>query len=365
MMNAQLNEDIYRRLAARLDALPNGFPATDDGTDLALLAHLFTPEEAGLALQLSLTPHPPEEIAERSGHTSEELRRMLKSMAKKGLIEVRRTDQGLEYALMPFVVGIYEMQVWRLDENLAALVEAYFKKAFTRVLDVEPQYHRVIPIGETIPVNIEVQPFESAAGIINAARAWGVIDCICRKQKALIGEACGHPIEVCMPFSDVPGAFDQSNIVRALTHDEALATLRMAAEAGLVHTVGNYQNHIGYICNCCTCGCGILRGVAELGMANVVARAPFVSTVEPDLCNSCEACVAYCQFDALTPDDQGIMSVDNRRCVGCGQCVLHCEQDALKLERRPESEIKPVPATMRDWQIERAAARGRDLSDVL
>ena len=45
--------DAYRQLAARLDALPSGFPATPDGLELAVLARLFTPEEAALAAQLA------------------------------------------------------------------------------------------------------------------------------------------------------------------------------------------------------------------------------------------------------------------------------------------------------------------------
>ena len=46
------NNDPYKLLAERLDALPNGFPPTDDGTELRLLALIFTPEEAALAAQL-------------------------------------------------------------------------------------------------------------------------------------------------------------------------------------------------------------------------------------------------------------------------------------------------------------------------
>lgn len=364
MIPSQFSEE-YRQLAERLDALPNGFPSTPDRLELALLARLFTPEEAALAAQLRLTPETPAAIAARLAGDAHLLRDMLKDLAKRGLIEVERTDDGLGYALMPFVVGFYEMQNTRLDAELAQLVEAYFKQAFPPTLAVEPQFHRVIPIGETIPLNIDIQPFETAIGIINQAKAWGVVECICRKQKALIGEACGHPLEVCMVFSSVPGAFDHAETVRALTREESLATLRMAADAGLVHTVGNRQDHTAYICNCCTCSCGILRGIAELGMANVVARAAFESVVDSALCTGCETCTVWCQFDALALDDAGIMAVDRRRCVGCGQCVLHCEQGALRLVRRPENEIKPVPSTLREWQVQRAEARGHDLADVL
>jgi Pyruvate/2-oxoacid:ferredoxin oxidoreductase delta subunit len=358
-----VEQDVYKRLANRLDALPNGFPTTEDGVELELLAQLFSPEEAQCASQLRLTPETPAQLAARIGKDSQAVRALLKSMAKKGLIEVHRLENGLGYALMPFVVGFYERQIERLDGELARLMESYFRQAFKIVLPVEPQFHRVIPIDEAIPVDIEVHPFESAAAIINRAQAWGVIDCICRKQKALIGEACSHPIEMCMIFSNTPGAFDHSPSVKALTREESLKTLRQAAEAGLVHTIGNHRDHESYICNCCTCSCGILRGVAELGVANVVARSAFISQVDLTACIGCEDCINFCQFDALTLVD-GAVEVNRRRCVGCGQCVMHCTQEALTLVRRPEEEIKPIPATMLDWQNERSSARGKDVNEV-
>jgi Pyruvate/2-oxoacid:ferredoxin oxidoreductase delta subunit len=358
-----MGAEVYQQLAVRLDSLPNGFPATPDGLELQILARLFSVEEAELALHLRLTSETPDQVAARTGGDAQALRLRLKAMGKKGVIEVHKTDGGLAFALMPFVVGFYEMQNTRLDVELAGLVERYFRQAFGSVLSVEPALHRVLPIGETIPVGIDVQPFETAAALVNRAHAWGVIDCICRKQKALVGEACEHPLDVCMVFSSVPGAFDHAKEIAVQTRDEALATLRRAADAGLVHTVGNHQNHEGYICNCCTCSCGILRGVAELGISNVVARSAFCAQVDSTSCIQCEDCIAYCQFNALVLVE-GEIQVDRRRCVGCGQCVMHCTQEALSLVRRPEGEIKPVPATLRDWQIERAAARGKDLADV-
>ena len=55
--------NIYERLAAKLDALPNGFPATPDGAEIRLLEKLFTPEEAYLACHLSRQPQTAAEIA--------------------------------------------------------------------------------------------------------------------------------------------------------------------------------------------------------------------------------------------------------------------------------------------------------------
>jgi len=63
-----MTDNPYRQLAARLDALPDGFPPTEDGAELRLLAELFTPEEADLAAQLRLTLETPRQIAARLDH---------------------------------------------------------------------------------------------------------------------------------------------------------------------------------------------------------------------------------------------------------------------------------------------------------
>jgi heterodisulfide reductase subunit A-like polyferredoxin len=203
---------------------------------------------------------------------------------------------------------------------------------------------------------MEVRPFESASEIVNTMQSWGVQDCICRKQKALIGQACEHPIDICMVMAPMPNAFEKHPVIHALTHDEAMGTLRRAAEAGLVHSVSNSVEGTYYICNCCTCSCGILRGMAELGIANVVASSAFVNQVDEVICNGCEDCIKSCQFNALSMDDL-LAKVDVVRCVGCGVCVITCSTGALGLVRRPEEEVKPVPQTYADWGAQRIAER--------
>ncbi len=360
-----MESQAYKRLAERLDALPNGYPATEDGAELRLLACLFTPEEADLASRLRLTRESAEEIAARTGNESELVRKQLKDMARRGLIATGKVETGLGFGLLPFVVGIYENQVGSLDAEMAELFEAYYTQAFGRALEVSPPFHRVIPIGESVSAGMEVQPFESAAVLVDQMQAWGVLDCICRKQKALIGDPCDHPLDVCMAFHPKPGAFDQHPAIRAVSREEALGTLRRAAEAGLVHSVSNNQQGVHYICNCCTCSCGILRGMAELGIANVVARSAFVNEVDDLLCNGCETCLDSCQFTALSMGEDAIVLVDRIRCVGCGVCVLVCPDEALHLVRRPEEEVLPVPATLKEWGMQRAVQRGIDLGSVL
>jgi Fe-S-cluster-containing hydrogenase component 2 len=352
--------DPYRLLAKRLNELPNGFPPTEDGAELLLLAKIFSPGEASLAASLRASLETPDQIGTRLGIDDPSLREQLKSMARRGLIAAGRIEGGLGYRLMPFVVGIYEMQIGRIDAELAGYFESYYRLAFGEILRVEPHVHRVIPIGESVKVGIEIRPYESAAEILAGASAWGVLDCICRVQKALVGDPCGHPVDICMALSDRPGVFDNNPIVKALTQEEALATLRRAAEVGLVHSVSNSRSGISYICNCCTCSCGILRGIADLGIANVVARSPFVNAVDEARCICCEDCLNACQFGALTMGEAAV-ALDGTHCVGCGVCVLACPEEALGLVRRPDGEVTAIPESEADWMRQRAIARGIEM----
>ena len=358
-----MSEDAYRRLAKRLDQLPESFPPTDDGSELRLLQKLFSPAEAALAAELRLTPETAKELATRLPEDARALGKRLKAMARKGLIRAERVESGLGYGLRPFVIGIYEWQVDTIDTELAEMFEAYYRAAFGRSVATQPALHRVIPVGESVRADTEIRPYESAAQIVAEAKAWGVMDCICRKQQALIGEPCDHSLDVCMMLAAQPGAFDHSATVRALTREEAMATLRRAAEEGLVHSVSNNQQGISYICNCCTCCCGILRGMIEFGVADVIARSPFVCRVDHESCVSCGLCEERCPAGAIAVVDQA--QVDGLRCLGCGVCTLACPEGALSLVRRPDGEVTAPPPTMAAWREHRAAARGLDLKEVL
>ena len=67
-----------------------------------------------------------------------------------------------------------------------------------------------------------------------------------------------------------------------------------------MHSVSNNQQGLWYLFNCCTCACGILRGLAGLGMANVVAASAFLCEVDEDKCIACGESATRCSFDALT-----------------------------------------------------------------
>ena len=169
---------------------------------------------------------------------------------------------------------------------------------------------------------------------------------------------CAHPVETCLVFSHVEHAFDRSKVDRALTKEEALKILRETEEAGLVHSSGNYRDGVEYICNCCICCCGIMRGIAEFGIMSAVAHSDFQIVVEGDSCNGCEACVGRCQFEALTMTE-GIAVANYLHCVGCGLCVLVCPTDALHLNRRKVGEVPVPPTDIAAWRVQRESGHDR------
>jgi electron transport complex protein RnfB len=352
-----MSENVYRKLAQTLDAIPNGFPATESGVELQLLAKIFTPEEATMAAVMCLDLEPAAEIAARAGVDAKIAYRTLKAMVRKGQIRAGRGEGQLAFGLMPFAVGLYEEQLPRLDVELATLFEQYYQEMQGAFAHYAPAIHRVIPVEEAIPAGMEIYPYERASELLGSAKAWGVRHCICRVQQKLVGKGCDRPVENCLVFAPVAGVFDHSEVTRAITKEEALRILRETEDAGLVHSPGNYRDGISYICNCCTCCCGVLRSVAEFGVPTAIASSGFHAVVDAEMCIGCGDCVERCQFEALAvPED--VCVVDVARCVGCGLCATVCPADALHLERRPEDEIPLPPADRTDWMVQRAQERG-------
>jgi electron transport complex protein RnfB len=350
-------DNIYKQLARVLDRIPEGYPETESGVELKILARLFTPEEAELACYLDLEPRLSKTIAQRIGWEERQTFVCLKGMTKKGLIEAERGQGGLYFKLIPFVVGFYENQNARIDEEFAHLVEAYFNEGLYKIMSDKPAVHRVIPLETVIPLNIEVMPYQRASTYIDEAKSWGVLPCICRVQKRLIGRGCEHTEENCLVFSSRSNAFESTDAIRAITGEEARQILVNADKEGLVHSTRNVQKEVTYICNCCTCSCGILRGMAQYGQMNAVGRSDFFAVVDETLCSGCAACTDRCRFNALEVRE-GMCRIERSRCYGCGLCVSVCPTEALGLKAKPADEIESPPVSESRWREERSRARG-------
>ncbi len=359
-----MHTPMYKKLAERLNTLPNAFPGTESGVELELLAKIFSPEEAALASVMRMVHETADEIGARAGVDAERALEVLKGMGKRGLASVRKQEGKLVFAIEPFIVGFYEGQLPFIDKEMADLFEQYFETSKMGYLRPEPSIHRVIPVGEAIPVELEVFPFEQATEMLNNSKSWAVRDCICRTQQKLAGKGCDHSVNNCLIFAPVEGAFDRSQVDRAITKEDAFEILRQTEQEGLVHSTGNYSDGIMYICNCCTCCCGILRGITEFSIPTAAAHSNFYAVVDEDLCIGCLDCEERCQFGAISVPEQ-VAVIDYGRCMGCGSCAAVCTVDALHLERRLEEDITLVPSDIGEWREQRIISRGLPRAKVL
>lgn len=343
----------YERLAEALDRLPNGFPRTPAGTELRILAKILTPEEADLAARLSGTMEPIEAVAERVGLAKREVASRLIAMARRGLVWIDRSEGALRVRLAPFIVGIYEAQLDLMDHEFAHLVERYMADGGAAgIMGPEPALQRVVPAQSAIKREW-ILPYDDVRAILLAAKSFRVRDCICRAQQDQIGRRCTFPLEVCLSFSSQEASPGEG----VITQEEALALLDRTEQIGLVHTVSNIREGMGYVCNCCGCCCGILRGITDFGIETSVARANYYAIIDAEECLGCGACIARCQVHAIAEAD-GVAVVDRARCIGCGLCVTGCPHGVARLERKPEAEIVEPPADYAAWEHERLHRRG-------
>jgi len=141
------------------------------------------------------------------------------------------------------------------------------------------------------------------------------------------------------------------DLARAATKDEILNIQKRAQDTGLIFQTTNCEHGV-FICACCNCCCGLLRGLLYGGPGQSGStKSNFQAVLGIELCNGCQACIKICPAEAFTLDRKTEKPVLNlEKCIGCGLCVTACPKPgALVLERKKESEITTYPHTWQDW----------------
>jgi len=271
----QENIDYYRELQKHLDKMPVGYPATESGIEIKILKHLFTPEQAQIALKLNFIAEHLRIIYKRlkkSGLSFEELEKKLDDMYFKGLINrgVVKEEEGDSkyYGSAPFVVGMFEYQLNQLTPEFFKdahqyIHETFFSEEYNRT--GVPQL-RVIPIDQTVNFEQSIAQYDDLKTVIeNIGEPIAVMECICRKGADLIGEPCTKTkiLESCFVFRTAAKMSIEKGLAREITKEEAFKILEKAEEDGLVLQPGNSQRPMN-ICTCCGCCCGVLTSQKQL-----------------------------------------------------------------------------------------------------
>jgi len=351
-------QEIYEKLRARLDDLATGYPATESRVEIRLLKRLFTEEEAELYLQLSPFLEKPKAVALRLNRDVDELEPILERMAQKGLLFRKRKGDLVRYSAVPYVVGIFEHQLGRMDEAFARDHEEYFRTAFGQTIQsFKTPVLRTIPINRQLVADYPVAPYEDVLQIIESQKKIAVAPCVCRSTTKLAGNECDKPVENCFSFGSHAEYYVENGMGRFISIDEAKKIVKKNEEAGLVMQPFNSQK-IGGMCSCCGDCCGVLRSLklhpnpAEMVQSNYFAR------VDEAECTGCETCLERCQMDAIEVTG-GLAAIDLARCIGCGLCVTTCPGEAIALIKKSEDKLYEPPKSGAETYMRIMQERGK------
>jgi len=362
-------EQVYIKLQKHLNNQPVGFPATRSGAEIKILKHIFTPQQAEIATNLSYKFEPLETVFGRVGHlikSPEELAEVLDCIQNNGGIETKIKDGKKYYCNTPLVVGMYEMQTGRLTPEFIKDFNEYTtdKKFGIEFLSTELPQMRTIPVAKSIRPQLNVSTFDEVAVLLQQAEApFVIIECICRKKKTLEDEPCKvtNRKETCLALGTL-GSIAQSvlpdNSGREISREEAMSIIEQNQKEGLVLQPSNTEK-TDFICSCCGCCCGILDFHQNLPKPLDFWASNFHAVVDVNACDGCGVCEARCQVGAVrVSGKKQPAAVDLNRCLGCGVCVPTCPVKAISLLKKP-IEIKP-PQTREDlYDIIMAKKKGR------
>jgi len=359
-----MGNENYERLAKALEALPGGFPETPSRVELRLLKKAFTEEEAELAGCMSRKYETVSEVASRTRKPEARVKSLLDSLLPRQLIRQRVSNGREEYRLGPFVVGWYEALMggeMRNDIEFAKLCEQYMKEGGgERIMSPRPGLLGVVPARGSLKKEL-LQSYDDIDAHFARHERFGVIDCVCRIQRNLLGGKCSKPVKRCA-FVGLPPQTPLSDDV--LDREQALKLFAQLEEEGHVHT-GFY----GFIsgaetpqfvgcCNCCGDCCGILGAINNWGLAEGPQRSNYRAVLKEEDCIACGDCVERCQVHAITQDVKGITILNRERCIGCGLCVIRCPSNAIELVPVSPEEWFDVPASFEEWEERRLKTLG-------
>ena len=333
-----MSDEPYLKLREFLDRFPIGYPKTSSGIEIKILKRLFTEEEAKIAVLLNPLPDTAARIARRAKMDKKEMEKKLESMSKKGLIfRVQRGDKIL-YNTAPYMIGLYEYSVNKIDKDLAKMFKEYYDLAMVDEMGASnvPGF-KVLPIDESIEANTILYPYHELKKSIKNARKIAAYDCVCRKESRLLGEGCEYPMEeTCLAFGAAAEYYIENGWAREITPEECIKIIEETDKAGLVHA-GVNSKHLSNICNCCPCCCATMKGITKKGYdKHMYLNALFESIIDQELCVGCGSCVERCPVDAITLDD--IATVNREMCIGCGLCAGVCPEEAITLHLREDEE---------------------------
>ena len=343
------SKQVYFKLQRHLDSQAVGFPATKSGSEIRILRHIFTPQEAEIATCLTYKFEPLETVFEKAGHLVEspaKLATLLGRIEEKGGIESKIKGGKRFFCNAPLVVGMYEYQLGKLTPEFIKDFDEYTsdKKFGVEFLSTKLPQMRTIPIAKSIQAQHNVSTFDEVAMLMQQAEApFAILECICRQKRTLLGGPCQvtNRKETCLAVGSMAQPALRSGIGREITLDESMSILEQNQKQGLVLQPSNTAK-AEFICSCCGCCCGMLGMHKNLPKPVDFWASNFYAVVDTDACDGCGNCEKRCQVGAASVSTKNMQSsIDLNRCIGCGVCIPTCPRKAISLQKKATEVIPP------------------------
>lgn len=317
-----------------------------------------TEEEARVILEL---PKPAEEIAKNLNIGKDKVEAIIQEKFEMGLLYPTRSGWQLLRAWTQFreaTLGMEPKFDSKVGKEFFALQRAWneaeeYPRMVQRYAGQKTKAQRCIPDWQAIRDNPEKISSEYLPDILErAAKLEGAnkitaVNCPCKR---MAGDAYQGDIKVCLQMGRSAEYSLKRGTGKELTPGEALDLLKKQEDKGAVHlSAGNIKNIPGgifwMICNCHKGSCDMMDPAIEAGLpvSTICAPSRYRAFVDTAKCQSCQTCVARCNFGAIkmyypAGTDKWVSWTDPDTCMGCGACVLTCPKDArsLKVVRPPD-----------------------------
>jgi len=309
-----------------------------------------------------------EEYAEKTGVPVEKVREFFERMGHRSVLNwyVSKRDGKRKYFIPPLFPGLVEYFIINnrnsIDERRAFIKKIHSSEeeggmllstgskfsVFRIVPGTKPAPDsRLIEVNESLEVNkSQVLAYEDVEEIVRQAGKYedsiAIMPCTCRIMTMIMKTSpeCEATVGNCMAFGAVARYLVEEEIGRYATVEESLDILKKAEKEGLVHLTRNTFDGQDFICNCCTCCCGIIGTAVKTNNWGMFQKSDFVPVVDEEKCQKCKKCIKVCQFHALVykagekedkSEDRVLVREDV--CIGCGICASNCPTGAMNLKK--------------------------------
>ncbi|MBW2703464.1 MAG: 4Fe-4S binding protein [Deltaproteobacteria bacterium] len=329
----------------------------------------LTEKEIEFLLKMGGGFHSRQGLRETTGLDAPPFDATLKSLIYKGPVAIISDKDGNKrFHMMTIYPGWFEFYMMRgVDDadhrEFALRMEKMYTAAYEfgneevineLVRDVGPHFAvtptapqaqkktRTVAVGVSLESENHVYASQTITELFESLpedEAISVGYCLCRFEKALIGDPCrvGMPMETCISIGPAAEHLIAEGISRRITKADAIDRVKEWQDLGCVHQTGRTIPLVDFqatypadvICNCCWDCCGVI-GNYNRGYLPLTVTAHYRAIIDAEACAGCGECVEHCPVKVISMQEVAV--IEDEHCIGCGQCQHRCPHGAISLE---------------------------------